>query len=114
VPFGDVLLARLPFPDGEGFKTRPILVLTETDDHDMLVVPITSHPVRGDFDIPLRDWGEAGLRLPSTARISKVGTIARATAIRNLGQLTSRDRADVEATVRRFFAAIQDSLEGRG
>lgn len=110
MPFGDVWLARLQFPDGQGFKTRPILVLSEHDDQDLLVVPITSHPVRGDFDMPLRDWEAAGLRLPSTARISKLGTIARMTVIGQLGQLTSRDRAPVAAALQRFLAEIVDSL----
>lgn len=110
MPFGDVWLARLPFPDGQGFKARPILVLSEHDDEDMLVVPITSHPIRGDFDTPLRDWEAAGLRLPSTARVSKFGTIARMTAISHLGQLTSRDRAPVASALRRFVAEIVDSL----
>jgi hypothetical protein len=27
VNFGDGLLARLPFPDGGGFKLRPVLVI---------------------------------------------------------------------------------------
>lgn len=110
MPFGDVWLARLQFPDGQGFKTRPILVLSERDDEDMLVVPITSHSVRGDFDTPLRDWEAAGLRLPSTVRICKLGTISRMTAIRHLGELTSRDRAPFIAALRRFVAKIVDAL----
>lgn len=60
--------------------------------------------------MPLRDWEAAGLRLPSTARMSKLGTIARMTAIGQLGQLTSRDRAPVATALRRFLAEIVDSL----
>ena len=38
VNFGDVLLARLPFPDGVGFKLWPVLVIHEHGDGDLLVV----------------------------------------------------------------------------
>ena len=84
MPFGDVLLARLPFADGQGFSTRPVLVNHEHDDNDLLVAPITSHPSRGAADTPLRDWQAAGLRLPSTARMDKLGTVAGSVIVKTL------------------------------
>ena len=61
--FGDVLLARLPFPDGGGFKLRPVLVIHEHGDGDLLVVPVTTHDPRGVGDTPIALWQEAGLRV---------------------------------------------------
>ena len=69
--FGDVLLARLPFPDGGGFKLRPVLVVHEHGDGDLLVVPVTTHDPRGVGDTPISLWQEAGLRLESIARMCK-------------------------------------------
>ena len=42
--FGDLLLALLIFSDGQGSKKRPVLVVYDFGDADLLVVPVTSHP----------------------------------------------------------------------
>lgn len=108
MPFGDIVLARLPFSDGQGHKMRPILVVCEFDDADILVVPVTSQPVRDDFDTLLRDWQAAGLRLPSTARTCKLATLARTMAVKVLGELTPRDRESVQLSLHRVWASILD------
>jgi hypothetical protein len=59
VNFGDVLLARLPFHDGGGFKLRPVLVIHEHGDGDLLVVPVTTHDPRAAGDTPITLWQEA-------------------------------------------------------
>jgi hypothetical protein len=91
VNFGDVLLVRLPFPDGGGFKLRPVLVIHEHGDGDLLVVPVTTHDPRGVGDTPILLWQEAGLRLQSTARMCKFATIAKGVVVKQLGSLAVTD-----------------------
>jgi len=109
VPFGDVLLARLPFPDGRGFRVRPVLVMYEHSDADLLVAPITSHQVRGESDAVLHDWQAAGLRLPSTVRLEKLGTVSRAIILKEMGRLTPGDRALTLQILRRFLTKVLDT-----
>lgn len=88
---GDVLLAFLVFSDGQGSKRRPVLVIHDFGDADLLVVPITSHPPRSDSDVPLTDWKGAGLRLASTVRTEKLSTIAKSCVAQRLGSLPTAE-----------------------
>jgi len=104
--FGDVLLVPITFSDSSAQKKRPVLVVRDTGDADLLVVPITSHPPRSFEDVPLPNWGEAGLRLPSSARMSKLATVAKSTVIRRLGALAERDAQSAREILRQFFQGI--------
>ena len=52
---GEVLLAFLVFSDGLGSKRRPLLVVHDFGDADLLVLPITSHSPRSETELVLRD-----------------------------------------------------------
>lgn len=106
MPFGDVLLARLPFPDGAGFKNRPILLVHDHGDSDLLVAPITSHHVRGIADTRIEDWQAAGLRVPSTVRMSRLATLAKTVVLHELGSLTLRDISTTRRALREFLASL--------
>lgn len=93
---GDVLLAFLTFTDGQGMKRRPVLVVYDFSDADLLVLPITSHPARKDSDILVAEWQAAGLRLPSIVRAAKFATVAKSSVDRKLGRLSSADHARVK------------------
>ena len=103
---GDIFLATIVFPDASGVKKRPVLVVYDSGDADLLVVPITSHPPRSSDDVALPDWQQAGLRLPSTGRMSKLATIAKASVTRKLGHLTQRDEQATRTTLHRFLQSI--------
>ena len=66
---GEVLLAWLVFSDGQGAKRRPVLVVHDFGDDDLLVAPITSQAARVCADVGLSDWQGAGLKLPSVVRL---------------------------------------------
>jgi mRNA-degrading endonuclease toxin of MazEF toxin-antitoxin module len=104
---GDVLLAFLVFSDAQGIKRRPVMVVHDFGDDDLLVVPITSHPTRNARDVLLSDWKGAGLKLPSTVRSEKFATIAKTTIARPLGKVVAADaaavRAALTAAVRQFL-----------
>jgi mRNA interferase MazF len=103
---GEVVLLSLPFTGGMGAKRRPAVVLLDVDDADIVVVPVTSQLMRTRFDVALRDWQQAGLRLPSIVRVDKPAALERRLVDRVLGALTDRDWADVRAAVRHLWDAL--------
>lgn len=100
---GQILLASLVFCSQLGTKKRPVLVVHDSGDDDLLVAPVTSHAGRSPSDIFLNDWKQAGLRLSSVARLDKLATIEKATVVRPLGQLSSADHSEVKAALRQWF-----------
>jgi len=89
---GEVLLAWLVFSDGQGAKRRPVLVIHDFGDDDLLVVPITSQHARVQTDLILPNWKNAGLKLPSIVRVEKLATIAKSSVgrFRRLNRTGSR------------------------
>jgi len=103
---GEVLLAWLVFSDGQGTKRRPVLVVDDFGDDDLLVVPITSQPARLSADLVLSNWQSAGLKLPSTVRLEKLATIEKSCVARKLGVLPSMDLARVRRTLAELFQRV--------
>ena len=103
---GYVLLAWLVFSDGRGSKRRPVLVVHDFGDDDLLVVPITSQPARATADVVLSEWRIAGLRLPSTVRAEKLATIEKTCVAQKLGVLPPREMARVRQTLGGLFKQI--------
>ena len=93
-PQGEVLLAWLVFSDGQGSKRRPVLLVHDFGDDDLLVVPVTSHPARTGNDVVVSKWREADLKLPSTIRAEKLATISKSSVERRLGRLATGDMAE--------------------
>lgn len=104
--FGDVLLVPIIFSDARAEKKRPVMVIRDAGDADLLVVPITSHPPRSFEDVILPNWRSAGLRLSSTARMAKLATVAKSTVIRQLGSLTDRDAQSAREILRQLFEEL--------
>jgi mRNA interferase MazF len=108
---GRVVVVEVPFTDGTGGKRRPVLVLSEESFHrqlpDVILCPISSQPRYyqhpGPGDHPLQHWATAGLRHPSTARISHVMAVDKSLIQRQLGMLPADDLRAVERLLRRAF-----------
>ena len=103
---GDILLAGLIFTSQTGAKRRPVMVIRDGGDDDLLVVPVTGQAARGAYDVILGDWQQAGLRLPSVVRLEKLATIAKATVLRNLGRPSVEDWAQVKEKLSHLWAEI--------
>jgi mRNA-degrading endonuclease toxin of MazEF toxin-antitoxin module len=58
---GDILLAGLVFTSQTGAKQRPVMVIRDAGDDDMLVVPVTGQAAGVAYDVVLSDWQQAGL-----------------------------------------------------
>jgi len=105
---GDILLAALVFTSQAGGKRRPVMVIRDGGDDDLLVVPITGQAARVAYDMSLRDWQAAGLRLPSVVRLEKLATIEKATVVRSLGRPSAGDWAQVKETLTQLWEEILD------
>jgi mRNA interferase MazF len=102
---GKVLLAQV-FSTGAGeFKKRPVVVVGNEHviDIDVIISPVTSHDSRGEFDIVIEHWKEAGLMMPSVARTSKLSAIPRSSIIKELGCLHKDDLDRILDHCRRLF-----------
>ena len=49
---GDIILIDLQFTDGSGFKLRPVIVLKDCRDNDIIVLKITGQNRKTAFDMP--------------------------------------------------------------
>jgi mRNA interferase MazF len=105
---GRVIVVEVPFSDLSRTKRRPALIISSEGFHgdlpDVIVCPISSRPRYferpGPGDLPLQHWKRAGLRYPSTARVSKVVSVSKKTIARGLGRVASHDLQRVEDTFR--------------
>lgn len=90
----DIYLANVPFEDLPQSKVRPVVIL---DDAALIVdcLKMTSHPPRqGEY--VLAYWEEAGLRKPTTVRISKRLALDQSRFIKRLGSLHPFDIIEIQ------------------
>ncbi|MBD2363159.1 type II toxin-antitoxin system PemK/MazF family toxin [Anabaena minutissima FACHB-250] len=74
---GSVILLKLPFSDAVTFKLRPVLLLLDTGDDDVIVARITSQITQTAFDVEIIEWQQAGLMRPSVVRLHKINTVEK-------------------------------------
>jgi mRNA interferase MazF len=103
---GDVVLVTLTYSDQLGVKKRPVVVLRDVGDADLLVAPVTGQASRTRYDVPLADWQEEGLKLPSVVRTEKLATVEKSTVIRYFGRLSRQDWNAVEISLVAVFREI--------
>lgn len=105
--FGDIVLVPFPFTDQSTAKRRPAVVVSSTAYHrerpDLIIMAVTSQPrpAGGVGEFQVKDWKDAGLIKPSVVK-PVITTIEASLVLRRLGQLKSRDQAEL----RRSIAAI--------
>ena len=103
---GDVLLVPIVFTDGSGQKKRPVVIVYDSGDADLLVTPVTSQAARSPRDVPVANWQQAGLRLPSIVRLEKLATVEKSTVVKKMGRLAPDDWEKVKTVLKQFFADI--------
>lgn len=100
---GDVVLVPFPFTDLSDSRVRPAVVVSDDPFNlstgDVTVAMITSQPRLGPTDWGLRDWVEAGLRLPSWVR-SRLVTLDQGLIRFSPGRLSQSDMASVQQRLR--------------
>jgi mRNA interferase MazF len=105
---GQVVVVDVPFSDQSGVKLRPALIVSAEGLHrdlsDVIVCPISSQPRYyshpGQGDRPLQGWRAAGLRHPSTLRVSKLPAVDKRIIRRALGAASKQDLTQIEAAIR--------------
>jgi mRNA-degrading endonuclease toxin of MazEF toxin-antitoxin module len=100
---GDVILLRMEFHQTEGGKVRPAIVLLDAGDADFVAAPVTSRPRLSEYDLPVEEWKEAGLNVPSFIRIHKLTVLPKNGIVRKLGSLTKSDRDALTRILARAF-----------
>jgi mRNA-degrading endonuclease toxin of MazEF toxin-antitoxin module len=101
-------VVTVPFTNGTGAKLRPAVVVSLEKFHrklkDVIVCPISSQPRYiqrpGPGDQPISRWGAAGLRYPSTIRVSKILAIEKSLIRRALGKLAPDDVSNLNSALR--------------
>jgi mRNA interferase MazF len=103
---GEILLVPVAFSDGRGSKKRPVVVIFDSGDADLLVAPVTSQMSRSARDVQVNNWERAGLRLPSIVRLEKSATVEKSTVVRRMGKLGTEEWDKLKAVLRQFFGDI--------
>jgi hypothetical protein len=91
--FGDIYFAHFPLEeDNTKFLDRPIIIVV-AEDPELVVIKITKTSPRANdpYDVPITHYKESGLKLPSTARVSKVITINPSQLLFKIGKLHNDD-----------------------
>ena len=101
---GDLVLLAFSYSGATESKRRPALVVFDAGDDDVVVVRVTSQPSQGPFDLSLSDWRQAGLLLPSVARLGKIATLEKRLVERRLGGLAAADWQKAQSILRRILA----------
>jgi mRNA interferase MazF len=87
---GEFWVAEIPFTDGSASKRRPVLILWR-DGLDLVVAAVTSASSRSATDVALADWRAAGLRVPSTVRLSRLDCLEQSLLLFRLGRVSRPD-----------------------
>jgi mRNA interferase MazF len=106
---GDIVSVEFPFSDLEVRKRRPGLVLV-TDDQDLLLARLTTHPPRAPSDVALIHWAEIGLPRPSTVRLTKLVTLDHRLVHHKIGHLDPDDARAVAQAWELLTATIVTEL----
>jgi mRNA interferase MazF len=96
--FGDIVLLKFPFTDGQNHKKRPALVLNDFNDGDIIVCRITSQIYKTRQDVLIHDWEIAGLKLPS--RVYKIATLEKEMVERVMGKIDVSTRNKVKKIIK--------------
>lgn len=107
---GAVVLLDFPFTDGAGLKRRPVVVLLDLADADLVVAPITSRLRRSPYHVEITLGQSAGLLRPSVVRVHKLTTVQRSLARSPMGALQLSDRHRLVAVLSRLWSSVADSL----
>lgn len=107
-----MVVVSVPFSDQAGAKLRPAVVVSPESSHrrlrDVILCPVSSQPryfeKPGPGDRPLAKWKAAGLRYPSTARVSNIVAVDRSLIRRLLGKLASDDLRNLDSALREALA----------
>ncbi|MBS3776706.1 MAG: type II toxin-antitoxin system PemK/MazF family toxin [Bacteroidales bacterium] len=77
-------------------KKRPVLIILDTGDNDIVVCRITSKIYSTEFDFKIEDWKGSGLKLPSVVRLHKIATLEKDLIYKKLGQINEELKKEIK------------------
>lgn len=80
------------------------MVVLDSGDSDLVIIPITSQQRVTAFDLTLRDWHLEGLTVPSFARVHKISVVSKFDMRRAIGRLSDGDLGALREGLRRVFS----------
>jgi len=82
-----VVLLPIPITDLDSRKVRPAVVVGKNG-ADLFSVPISS--VSANADLPLNEWGAAGLHVPSGEK-AQLASVEERLVVKTVAQLNDKD-----------------------
>jgi mRNA interferase MazF len=95
----DFYVADIPFTNGMASKKRPVFVLWLEGD-DAVVASVTTAALRSATDVLIHAWSAAGLRKPSSVRLSRLDCLEQALLIARLGAVSEDDASRLKTVWR--------------
>ncbi|MEI6435114.1 MAG: type II toxin-antitoxin system PemK/MazF family toxin [Bacteroidota bacterium] len=102
--FGQIVLLGFPHTDGSSISKRPALILSDTNDQDVILCRITSQFYRTEFDIGIKPSIANGLLVDSVIRVNKIATITKNSVLPSIGRIEQSEKSDVFNT---FILLVQ-------
>lgn len=87
---GDIWWVHFPFKDANDEKRRPAIVIDE-DTIAILTLYVTSQNKDNPYSIEITDWRQAGLAIPSWARVDRIVSVAEWRMSDRIGSLSQND-----------------------
>jgi len=92
--FGDVVLVVFNQTDGNK-KQRPVLVVLDTGDDDVVLAPITTTERKSKGDYKIKNWKQSGLLLESWVRLAKIACLSKSDIHKRLGIFSVGDNKQI-------------------
>ncbi|MDZ8070204.1 MAG: type II toxin-antitoxin system PemK/MazF family toxin [Nostoc sp. DedQUE08] len=103
-----ILFITMPFSDTVTFKFRPVLLLLNTGNDDVIVARITSQKTQTVFDFEIIELQQAGLMRSSVVRLHKINTVEKHLLDRQLGVLQPNDWEKVDQCIQQIWSSIKE------
>ena len=100
---GNIILIPFPFTDLSGNKTRPALVLVNSELDITVAFISTQLKWKEETDILLKPTDENGLKKKSLIRLSKFATIDKNLAIGRLGRIDNKTMITVNHILKKIL-----------
>jgi mRNA-degrading endonuclease toxin of MazEF toxin-antitoxin module len=86
---GDVCYAHFPLEENNSkYIDRPVIIVVAEEPEVTIIKVTKTAPRKNDpYDVPIQHFKDAGLKYPSTARVSKVITVDDSQILSKVGQL---------------------------
>lgn len=103
---GEVWWTHFPFEEINDEKHRPAIIIDD-ETIAILAMYVTSQDKNNPFNVEITDWREAGLVVPSWARIDKIVKMAEWRMDRKIGDLSQRDSIKIMQLVSEIISGTR-------